>query len=119
MTDAWQDGTDDQKDACNWEKWEGSCAPVLRTKIISIIWGVLSVGYFVVYVFYNTRARVRLEKLPYNRFRTGNLLQNWQVRFVILLYVNHILRPGWWGQYTEHRAPADCLLPAICRVPKG
>ncbi|EIE24300.1 alpha/beta-hydrolase [Coccomyxa subellipsoidea C-169] len=70
----------DQKDACNWKNWEGSCAPVLRTKIISIIWGVLSVGYFVVYVYYNTRARVRLEKLPYNRFRTGNLLQNWQRR---------------------------------------
>lgn len=40
-------------------------------------------AYFTVYVYYNARARVRLEKLPYNRFRTGNLLQNWQVSLLI------------------------------------
>jgi hypothetical protein len=48
--------------------------------MISIIWGVLAVVYFIIYMYYNSRARMRLDKLPYNRFRTGNLLQNWQVR---------------------------------------
>ena len=64
-----------QGDFCNPRGWEGSCDPPLHTKIISIVWGVLSVAYFLVYVYYNARARMRLDKLPYNRFRTGNLLQ--------------------------------------------
>ena len=67
-------------DHCNRNMWEGSCNPALFTKIISIIWGALAVAYFIIYMYYNSRARMRLDKLPYNRFRTGNLLQNWQVR---------------------------------------
>ncbi|KAK9906400.1 hypothetical protein WJX75_001237 [Coccomyxa subellipsoidea] len=66
-------------DHCNRKLWEGSCNPALFTKMISIIWGVLAVVYFIIYMYYNSRARMRLDKLPYNRFRTGNLLQNWQI----------------------------------------
>ena len=70
-------------DFCETRERIGSCHPPLHTHIISIVLGVLSVAYFIVYVYYNARARMRLEKPPYNRFRTGNLLQNWQVSLLI------------------------------------
>lgn len=88
------------RDICNWMNWEGSCSPRLHTKIVSIVWGVLSVGYFVIYVYYNARARMRLEKLPYNRFRTGNLLQNWQVCLLNLTC---------WSPYATARKPHSVL----------
>ncbi len=64
---------------CEAKNREGACAPPLHTKIISIIWGALLVVYFVTYGYYKGRARVRLGKLPYNQFWTGNLLDSWQV----------------------------------------
>lgn len=67
-------------DACNWRAYTDTpCKPPLHTKITSAVWGVLSLAYFVMYVYYNNRARVLLERLPYNQFRTGNLLLNWNV----------------------------------------
>ena len=56
-----------------------SCAPPLRIKIVTIIWGVLCVCYQIVYYLYNSTARRRLERLPYGRYRTGHALLTWQV----------------------------------------
>lgn len=67
------------KDICSAIPLQGACTLPLHKRIISIVWGVLSVVYILTYAFYNARARVRLAKLPYNRFRTGNLLHSWQV----------------------------------------
>ncbi|CAL8462126.1 g1657 [Coccomyxa elongata] len=65
---------------CEAKSKDGACAPRLHTKIISIIWGALLVVYFVTYGYYKGRARIRLGKLPYNQFLTGNLLDSWQTR---------------------------------------
>lgn len=62
------------------------CDPHTRTKIISIVWGALCLVYFCIYMFFNVRASMRLSRLPYVRYRTGNLLQNWQVRSSTLTF---------------------------------
>ncbi|BDA45988.1 hypothetical protein COCOBI_08-0800 [Coccomyxa sp. Obi] len=67
-------------DICDTKSFDGACEQPLHKRIISIVWGVLCVAYFITYACYNARARIRLGKLPYNRFHTGNLLHSWQRR---------------------------------------
>ena len=67
------------------------------------MWGVLSVVYFLTYAFYNARARIRLGKLTYNRFRTGNLLHSWQVG----------LKPStalYFSTLVEHRDGCEAMI---------
>ncbi|BDA45987.1 probable lipase at C-terminar half [Coccomyxa sp. Obi] len=70
----------DMSTGCVTKTMKSVCEPPRHTKIVTIIWGALLVAYFVTYGYYKGRARIRLGKLPYNRFWTGNLLDSWQTR---------------------------------------
>lgn len=43
------------------------------------VWAGFTLCYMCAYLFLTVLAGTRLRRLPYNRFRTGNLLFKWQV----------------------------------------
>ena len=56
-----------------------NCAAPLPLRIIIFFWAALLLLYLALFLFFNIRAGLRLRRLPYHLFRTGNVLQRWQV----------------------------------------
>jgi hypothetical protein len=75
---------------------------------VEILWGGFSALYFALYAFYNVRARLRLEKLPYNRFRTGNLLQSWQVGSLTCMVTSRSTQASFLSSSTVRSVEVCC-----------
>lgn len=62
-----------------------NCPAPTQLRIVTYIWAGLLLLYLFVFLFCQTRAGMRLRRLPYQQFRTGNVLQRLQVCLAAVL----------------------------------
>ena len=60
-----------------------NCVAPTHLRIVTYLWAGLMFTYLITFSFYQIRARIRLRRLSYQQFRTGNVLQRLQVCWVL------------------------------------
>ena len=62
------------------QEWREYCSLPHGLRIAHGLWGLFTALYLFLFIFYLVRGGLRLARLPYSRFRAGNVLHMWQTR---------------------------------------